>query len=156
MIKTELSIGDWVKVPGLVYDNGLEDFDNGMCKVRRLGDGDLDVYAFEELSYSEVEPIMITKSILERFGFVEKEAVKEVNIFEYRTDDLLAVYSMNYARVDIRYYKINESNTDENGDSNIMEFDLSANVLYVHQLQHLFRIVGKEFNEIELIGIYEV
>ena len=89
-------------------------------------------------------------------GFVEKEHTKEFRVFEYRTDDLLAVYSMNYARVDIRYYKINESNTAETGDSNIMEFDLSANVLYVHQLQHLFRIVGKDFNEIELIGIYEV
>ena len=106
MNKTELSIGDWVKVPTLAYDNGREDFDNGMYKVRCLRDDDLDVYAFEELRYSEVEPIMITKSILEMFGFVEKEAA-----FEYRTDDLLAVYSMNYARVDIRYYKINESNT---------------------------------------------
>lgn len=32
MKKTELSIGDWVKVPELVYDNGSEDFNNGICK----------------------------------------------------------------------------------------------------------------------------
>ena len=29
---TELSIGDWVKFPELVYDNGSEDFNNGICK----------------------------------------------------------------------------------------------------------------------------
>ena len=29
MNKTELSIGDWVKVPNIAYDNGREDFDNG-------------------------------------------------------------------------------------------------------------------------------
>ena len=47
MKKTELSIRDFVKVPELVYDNGLEDFDNGMHQIRRLGDYDLDVCAYE-------------------------------------------------------------------------------------------------------------
>ena len=157
MKKTELSIRDFVKVPELVYDNGLEDFDNGMHQIRRLGDYDLDVYAYKELGYTEVEPIMITKAILEKLGFVEKDSEPGSNTFEYRTADLLVVYSTTLARVDIlkAKEKIAESNTIENEDGNMIEFDLSAKILYLHQLQHLLRIVGKDFDDVELMGIYE-
>ena len=157
MKKTELSIGDWVKVPELVYDNGSEDFNNGICKIRQLRCTDLDVYAYEELSYSEVEPIMITKAILEKFGFVEKESESWSNTFEYRTADLLVIYSTTLARVDIlkAKEKIAEPNTIEYEAGNMIEFDLSAKILYVHQLQHLLRIVGKDFDDVELMGIYE-
>lgn len=165
MKKTELSIGDFVKVPELVYDNGLEDFSNGMYQIRRLGDYDLDVCVYKELgyteykklSYSEVEPIMITKAILEKLGFVEKDSESGSNTFEYRTADLLVVYSTTLARVDIlkAKEKIAEPNTIENEAGNMIEFDLSAKILYVHQLQHLLRIVGKDFDDVELMGIYE-
>lgn len=135
----------------------MEDFDNGIYQVRRLRDDDLDVYAFEELSYSEVELIMITKAILEKFGFVEKDSESGSNTFEYRTADLLVVYSTMLARVDIlkAKEKIAEPNTIENEAGNMIEFDLSAKILYVHQLQHLLRIVGKDFDDVELMGIYE-
>lgn len=157
MKKTELSIRDFVKVPELVYDNGLEDFDNGMHQIRRLGDYDLDVYAYKELGYTEVEPIMITKAILEKLGFVEKDSESGSNTFELRTPDLLVVYSTTLARVDIlkAKEKIAEPNTIENEAGNMIEFDLSAKILYVHQLQHLLRIVGKDFDDVELMGIYE-
>ena len=165
MKKTELSIGDWVKVPELVYDNGLEDFSNGMYQIRRLGDYDLDVCVYKELGYTEykklgyteVEPIMITKAILEKLGFVEKDSESGSNTFEYRTADLLVVYSTTLARVDIlkAKEKIAEPNTIENESGNMIEFDLSAKILYVHQLQHLLRIVGKDFDDVELMGIYE-
>ena len=157
MKKTELSIRDFVKVPELVYDNGLEDFDNGMHQIRRLGDYDLDVYAYKELGYTEVEPIVITKAILEKLGFVEKDSESGSNTFEYRTADLLVVYSTTLARVDIlkEKEKISEPNTFENEDGNMIEFDLSAKVLYLHQLQHLLRLVGKDFDDVELMGIYE-
>ena len=157
MKKTELSIRDFVKVPELVYDNGLEDFSNGMYQIRRLGDYDLDVYAYKELGYTEVEPIMITKAILEKLGFVEKDSEPGSNTFEYRTADLLVVYSTTLARVDIlkAKEKIAEPNTIENEARNMIEFDLSAKILYVHQLQHLLRIVGKDFDDVELMGIYE-
>ena len=135
----------------------MEDFDNGIYQVRRLRDDDLDVYAFEELSYSEVELFMITKAILEKLGFVEKDSESGSNTFEYRTADLLVVYSTTLARVDIlkAKEKIAEPNTIENEAGNMIEFDLSAKILYVHQLQHLLRIVGKDFNDVELMGIYE-
>ena len=135
----------------------MEDFDNGIYQVRRLRDDDLDVYAFEELSYSEVELIMITKAILEKLGFVEKDSESGSNMFEYRTADLLVVYSTTLARVDIlkAKEKIAEPNTIENEAGNMIKFDLSAKILYVHQLQHLLRIVGKDFNDVELMGIYE-
>ena len=165
MKKTELSIRDFVKVPELVYDNGLEDFSNGMYQIRRLGDYDLDVCVYKELgyteykklSYSEVEPIMITKAILEKLGFVEKDSESGSNTFEYRTADLLVVYSTTLARVDIlkAKEKIAEPNTIENEAGNMIEFDLSAKILYLHQLQHLLRIVGKDFDDVELMGIYE-
>lgn len=158
MKKTELSIGDWVKVPELVYDNGLEDFSNGMCQIRRLGDYDLDVCAYEELGYTEVEPIMITKAILEKLGFVEKESAKEANTFEFRNDDLLVIYSMTLGSIDMfkAKEKLAEPNTILFEAGNVIEFDLSATkILYVHQLQHLLRIVGKDFDGIELAGIYE-
>ena len=135
----------------------MEDFDNGIYQVRQLRDDDLDVYAFEELSYSEVELIMITKAILEKLGFVEKDSESGSNTFEYRTADLLVVYSTTLARVDIlkAKEKIAEPNTIENEAGNMIEFDLSAKILYVHQLQHLLRIVGKDFNDVKLMGIYE-
>ena len=135
----------------------MEDFDNGIYQVRRLRDDDLDVYAFEELSYSEVELIMITKAILEKLGFVEKDSESGSNTFEYRTADILVVYSTTLARVDIlkAKEKIAEPNTIENEAGNMIEFGLSAKILYVHQLQHLLRIVGKDFDDVELMGIYE-
>ena len=152
MKKTELSIGDWVKVPELVYDNGLEDFSNGMCQIRCLGDYDLDVYSFNELSYYEIEPVMITKTILEKLGFVEKDSSKESNIFEYRTDDLLVIYSTTLASIDIIKAKeklAEDPNITEYEVGNMIEFNISAKILYVHQLQHLLRMVGKELNGIE-------
>ena len=162
MKKTELSIGDWVKVPELVYDNGREDFSNGMCQVQRLGDYDLDVCAYvcayEELGYTEVEPIMITKAILEKLGFVEKESAKGANTFEYKTDDLLVIYSTTLGSIDMfkAKEKLAEPNTILFEAGNVIEFDLSATkILYVHQLQHLLRLVGKDFDGIELAGIYE-
>ena len=152
MKKTELSIGDWVKVPELVYDNGLEDFSNGMYQVQRLGDYDLDICAYEELGYTEVEPVMITKAILEKFGFVEKESAKEAkeaNTFEYKTNDLLVIYSTTLGSIDMfkAKEKLAEPNTILFEAGNVIEFDLSATkILYVHQLQHLLRMVGKELN----------
>lgn len=158
MKKTELSIGDWVKVPELVYDNGLEDFSNGMYQIRLLGDYDLDVCAYEELGYTEVEPIMITKTILEKLGFMEKDSAPWSNTFELRTADLLVVYSTTLASIDMfkAKEKLAEPNTILFEAGNVIEFDLSATkILYVHQLQHLLRIVGKDFDGIDLAGIYE-
>ena len=128
-----------------------------MYQIRRLGDYDLDVCAYEELCYTEVEPIMITKAILEKLGFVEKDSESGSNTFELRTADLLVVYSITLARVDILKgkEKLAEPNIIENETGNMIEFDLSAKVLYVHQLQHLLRMVGKDFDGIELAGIYE-
>lgn len=157
MNKTELSIGDWVKVPKLVYDCSLEDFDNGMCKVRHLRDDDLDVYAFNDLKYSDIEPIVITKSILEKLGFVEKDGDIEPNTFEFRTNDLLVKCYMNSGDIDILKAKeeIPDPNAMEYTSANDVEFYSTAKILYVHQLQHLLRIVGKEFDGDELPGIYE-
>ena len=95
-----------------------------------MRDDDLDVYAFEELSYSEVELIMITKAILEKLGFVEKDSESGSNTFELRTADLLVVYSTMLARVDIlkAKEKIAEPNTIENEAGNMIEFGLSAKV----------------------------
>lgn len=53
-----------------------------MYQIRRLGDYDLDVCAYEELGYTEVELIMITKAILEKLGFVEKDSESGSNTFE--------------------------------------------------------------------------
>ena len=154
MNKSELSIGDWVKVPKLVYDCGLEDFDNGMCKVRRLRYLDLDVYAYEELDYSEVEPILITNVILNALGFVEKNSPEESNAFVLSTDNIIVNYSTKLATVDI--VKAKDKLTEPGAE---VEFNLSAKILYLHQLQHLLRLVGIEFNEsvdAKLMRIYEL
>ena len=153
MNKSALSIGDWVKVHKLVYDNDREDFDNGIHQVRRLRDDNLDVYAVEDLSYSEVEPIMITKSVLEKIGFTEKES----NLFEFKTDSLSIVYStmLGIAYIIKAKDKIADSDASMYEDGYVILFDLSAKILYLHQLQHLLRIIGKDINGIDLIGIYE-
>ena len=153
MNKSELSIGDWVKVHKLVYDNDREDFDNGIHQVRRLRDDNLDVYAVEDLSYSEVEPIMITKSVLEKIGFVEKES----HLFEFKTDSLSIAYStmLGIAYIIKAKDKIAESDASMYEDGYVILFDLSAKILYLHQLQHLLRIIGKDINGIDLTGIYE-
>lgn len=154
MNKSELSIGDWVKVPKLVYDCGLEDFDNGMCKVRRLRYLDLDVYSYEDLDYSEVEPILITNTILSALGFVEKNSSEESNAFVFATDNIIVNYSTKLATVDIVKAK---GKVAEPGAE--VEFNLSAKILYLHELQHLLRLVGIEFNESvdsKLMRIYEL
>lgn len=154
MNKSELSIGDWVKVPKLVYDCGLEDFDNGMCKVRRLRYLDLDVYAYEDLDYSEVEPILITNTILSALGFVEKNSPEEPNAFVLVTDNIIVNYSTKLATVDI--VKANGKVTEPGAE---VEFNLSAKILYLHELQHLLRLVGIELNEsvdAKLMRIYEL
>lgn len=66
-----------------------------------MGDYDLDVCAYEELGYTEVESIMITKTILEKLGFMKKDSAPGSNTFELRTADLLVVYSTTLASVDI-------------------------------------------------------
>lgn len=160
MKKTELSIGDLVKVPELVYDNGSEDFNNGICKIRQLRCTDLDVYAYEDLEYSEIEPILITNVILTKIGFVEKDSSRESNTFEFRLDNLVVNYSTTLAIVDIVKVKekFAEQNTTEFEEGNKIVFNLSAKILYLHQLQHLLRMVGIELNEIQdagLMSIYE-
>ena len=154
MDKSELSIGDWVRVPKLVYDCGLEDFDNGMCKVRRLRYDDLDVYAYEDLDYSEVEPILITNTILSALGFVEKNSTEEPNAFVLATDNIIVNYSTKLATVDI--VKAKGKLTEPGAE---VEFNLSAKILYLHELQHLLRLVEIELNEsvdAKLMGIYEL
>ena len=128
-----------------------------------MGDYDLDVCTYEELGYTEVKPIMITKAILEKLGFVEKDSAKGANIFEYKTDDLLVIYSTTLYSTTLGSIdmfkakeKLAEPNTILFEAGNVIEFDLSATkILYVHQLQHLLRMVGKDFDGIELTGIYE-
>lgn len=154
MNKSELSIGDWVKVPKLVYDCGLEDFDNGMCKVRRLRYLDLDVYSYEDLDYSEVEPILITNTILSALGFVEKNSSEESNAFVFVTDNIIVNYSTKLATVDI--VKAKDKLTEPGAE---IKFNLSAKILYLHELQHLLRLVGIELNEsvdAKLMRIYEL
>ena len=154
MNKSELSIGEWVRVPKLVYDCGLENFDNGMYKVRRLRYLDLDVYSYEDLDYSEVEPILITNTILSALGFVEKNSSEEPNAFVLATDNIIVNYSTKLATIDI--VKAKDKLTKPGAE---IEFNLSAKILYLHQLQHLFRLVGIELNEsvdVKLMGIYEL
>ena len=63
-------------------------------------DYDLDVCAYEELGYTEVKPIMITKAILEKLGFIDKESPKGANTFEYKTVDILVIYSTTLGSID--------------------------------------------------------
>ena len=158
MKKTELSIGDWVKIPELVYDNGSEDFNNGICKIRQLRCTDLDVYAYEDLKYSEIEPILITNAILTKIGFIEKDSSRESNTFEFRLDNLVVNYSTTLAIVDIVKVKekFAEQNTTEFEEGNKIVFNLSAKILYLHQLQHLLRLVGIELNEILDVGLMSI
>ena len=71
------------------------------------------------------------------------------NKFELRNDDLLVIYSTTLASIDIIKAKEKlpeDNNTAEDEAGNLIEFNLSAKILYVHQLQHLLRLVGKELN----------
>ena len=61
----------------------------------------MDVYAYEDLEYSEIEPILITNAILTKIGFVEKDSSRESNTFEFRLDNLAVNYSTTLAIVDI-------------------------------------------------------
>ena len=103
---------------------------------------------------------MITNAILTKIGFVEKESSRESNTFEFRLDNLVVNYSTTLAIVDIVKVKekFAEQNTTEFEEGNKIVFNLSAKILYLHQLQHLLRLVGIELNEIQdagLMSIYE-
>ena len=59
------------------------------------------------------------------------------------------IYSTTLASIDIIKAKEKlpeDNNTTEDEAGNMIEFNLSAKILYVHQLQHLLRLVGKELN----------
>ena len=142
----DLQIGDWVK--------NQECF----CKVKSIApDG---IYFEDEFgegvcSYDRLEPIPLTPEILEKNGFVPREdwvnGIDEALPFVYEneetTESIVIGWRDSYdnglrdenALVLKEYWQINVDGISAN-------YEKTASVLYVHELQHCLKLVGIEKN----------
>lgn len=145
----ELMIGDWVW------------YDNQPYQIRRLGifgenrDGeDYPAVCVGKptgigliLERNEIEPIPLTPEILERMGFTVEEEPKYDDT--YTKDEYTATMKcvdVRKCNVEIKYktYR-NDINIISHDYNNILQYrSIATQVMYVHELQHLFVLLGIE------------
>lgn len=118
----ELMVGDLVHYVGDAYTNGVN------IRVREIHEDFVySTFAADEFYYDELAPIPLTREILEKMGFVEKEFYSELIVGDYRIIcDLHNVCIQHNGHV-----------------------DLDIPIEYLHELQHAFRLC-KIDKEIEL------
>lgn len=127
---SELQLGDWVK---LAYDK-----DNRCVKVICIYQNTIDTdYEGESLHgrYSdfEIEPIQITKELLEKNGFKENKG----GYYAYRTDDEKNHVSYTFSCVPNSSIYITKDEYSEQEAT----FDVPR-PYFVHELQHILRMFG--------------
>jgi len=69
--KEELFLGAWVCVPELIYDNGPDDYNLGYVQITKLEDDCVWTTGLNEIDYSEIDPILLTPEIVERYDLAE-------------------------------------------------------------------------------------
>lgn len=128
----ELMIGDWVNVNGL-------NLKVGAIHADEIGvfDPDYKIYWCNDDGLDRIDSIPLTEEILVKNGFV---GVELTDSYELNTDYYeIEVWNYSDGLWVVNVYWIEFSSPPES----------KATVSYVHQLQHLLRLVGIE-KEIEL------
>lgn len=86
MNKNNLRLGDWVKIPKLVYDAGDGDFSLGYYQITKLEEDEVWTTGLKELGYDEIEPIPLTSEILEQIGFKEDKQLNLSPDYQYHSN----------------------------------------------------------------------
>jgi len=112
--KEDYSLGDWVNISKLP----------GYAQITRLEKYEVWTDRLNELSYNDIEPILLTEEILERNGFYKCQEGESMWILDGHGTILL--------------------NLD--GHFWVSFTSMSMSIIYVHELQHLLRRLGiREF-----------
>jgi len=127
---TDLMVGDWVSVNGL-------NLKVGAIHADEIGvfDPDYKIYWCSDDGLDRIDPIPLTEDILVENVFYRSP---RWHYCETTTDDGFKIYVQLGCGGTIDYVRITKHNSD------LMERDLDATVSihYVHELQHLLRLVG--------------
>jgi hypothetical protein len=150
MKANELMIGDWV----MVYP-----WDETPWKPKKITDinfhswegadfcDSVGVEGWDELSLDQIKPILLTPEILARMGFtVEEESKYDDAYTESEYTATMKCVDVRKCNVEIEYktYR-NEITVFIHDRRNILQYrSIETQVGYVHELQHIMRLLGIE------------
>lgn len=122
-------IGDWV------YDT--HNRQNG--RVQEIGSGMVMLNCNDLYEFDEIEPIPLTKEILEKNGFTDgKYRHFNGNVWELEADGFREIHLTEKVRQAVLWgEKINPDYPSSVGDKFTIPF-----IRYVHELQHAMKIIG--------------
>ena len=112
--KEDYSLGDWVNIPELP----------GNAQITKLEKYEVWTDRLNELSYDEIEPILLTDEILKKNGFYKYQEDEEQWVLGGLGTILLKLDGHFWARIT----------------------SMPVSIMFVHELQHLLRRLGiREF-----------
>ena len=112
--KEDYSLGDWVNIPELP----------GNAQITKLEKYEVWTDRLNELSYDEIEPILLTDEILKKNGFYKYQEDEEQWVLDGLGTILLKLDGHFWARIT----------------------SMPVSIMFVHELQHLLRRLGiREF-----------
>lgn len=130
----DLMIGDWVRMkesPDLKFQ--MEDVSGtGMFK-RWSQDGEIMI----PFSYSEIEPIPLTREILEKNGFEKLD----FSHYHIKGRTLVLDADGKWEGELVWHWVVTEMDTNSKGQNYVIDYYV-ATIQYVHQLQHALRLCG--------------
>ena len=142
MIKEELQLGNWVKIPSLEYFNDEEDYDPGYAEVTALKRDELNTSLLKELKYDYVVGIPLTEKILEKIGFKKDGYTNLSPDYFLELPNLTISINLKPGCDKNGMIWIENKETKCITSIEIPRFSLSDKTLYVHQLQNLLNLCG--------------
>lgn len=131
----DLRVGNWLSVhhPTMPAEN-IQISADWIRTIEQINDG---LIKEDSPLFRIVEPIPLTKEILEKNGFVENRGITSWK-FETKREDLIDIYGVND-------YHLSINIEDTHGSGKGYRWLLNNLVIfYVHQLQNLLRDLGIE------------
>ena len=151
MKSSELQIGDWVRTPINMDENGYV-YDND--RIVSIGLPTCDDYTTLEFDIEGdcefLQPIEITKEILEKNGFVsptiddpefKNYVFKDTFIHKEQLPNVELLRVNYYDGVEWDFYALlGERKSSDCGE----QYEYMATIKYVHELQHILKLCGIE------------
>lgn len=127
----DFQIGDYVRIPSLVYYNSEDDYYDGICKITVLSKHEISTDALKDIKLEELEPVLLTPEMLQKINFelYENGPIKTLwtGYGEDNEDDIEVEFDSRdngiKIKIDIRGYLFR-----------------SSEIKYVHELQHIFKL----------------
>ena len=147
-----LMVGDWVyridfnsPVPSKIIGMEVVNYDKMEYVVDVLNKNGYNV----QLYLNEIEPIPLTKEILKKNGFNEDAFTNLSPDYYYHDNSCSCCINLNSTCDKSKSIFVENTNTRISASIEELRHSLTKKPLYVHQLQHLFRLCGID-KEIEL------